>query len=191
MAAICWSVLVAYPLLPVAPLPQVDFPTILVTRSCPAPAPRPWRPRSRQPLERQFGADPRRHPDDLDQRARQQRDHGAVRSRRATSTARRRISRPRSTRPAGSCRRTCRRRRPTARSIRPTRRSWSSRVTSDTLPLTQVDDYAENMLGPADQPDLRRRPGVDRRPAEAGRPHPGRPGEDRRLRALARGRARA
>ena len=45
MAGILLIGAAAYPLLPVAPLPQVDFPTILVTRSCPAPAPRSSRPR--------------------------------------------------------------------------------------------------------------------------------------------------
>ena len=40
MAGILFVGLVAYPLLPVAPLPQVDFPTIQVTASLPgAPAP--------------------------------------------------------------------------------------------------------------------------------------------------------
>ena len=35
----CWSALVAYPLLPVAPLPQVDFPTIQVTAQLPGASP--------------------------------------------------------------------------------------------------------------------------------------------------------
>lgn len=34
----------AWPLLPVAPLPQVDFPPSRSPAACPAPAPRPWPP---------------------------------------------------------------------------------------------------------------------------------------------------
>ncbi len=44
-----------------------------------APARRPWPPRSRTPLETQFVADPGRDADDLDQRARLDADHAAVR----------------------------------------------------------------------------------------------------------------
>ncbi len=45
----------SYRLLPVAAIPRVDFPTIVVNRrSFRAPAPRRWRPRSRRPLEQQF-----------------------------------------------------------------------------------------------------------------------------------------
>ena len=48
MAGILFVGLVSYPLLPVAPLPQVDFPTIQVSPpACPAAAPKPWRPRWR------------------------------------------------------------------------------------------------------------------------------------------------
>jgi multidrug efflux pump len=46
------------PLLPVAPLPQVDFPTISVRRRCPAPARRPWPATVATPLERSLGASP-------------------------------------------------------------------------------------------------------------------------------------
>jgi HAE1 family hydrophobic/amphiphilic exporter-1 len=44
MAGILFVGLVAYPLLPVAPLPQVDFPTIQITATLP-PALKPWPPR--------------------------------------------------------------------------------------------------------------------------------------------------
>ena len=44
------------------------------------------------------------------------------------------------------CRRTCRIRRRSERSTRRTRRSWCSALTSDSLPLTTVDAYAENIL---------------------------------------------
>jgi HAE1 family hydrophobic/amphiphilic exporter-1 len=44
----------AWPLLPVAPLPQVDFPTLLVTGSLPGAAPETMAASVAQPLERQF-----------------------------------------------------------------------------------------------------------------------------------------
>ena len=37
---------VAYKLLPVASLPQVEYPVISVSAACPAPTPRPWPPPS-------------------------------------------------------------------------------------------------------------------------------------------------
>ena len=43
MAALVATGLAAFPFLPVAPLPQVDFPTIQVTATHRAPAPRRWR----------------------------------------------------------------------------------------------------------------------------------------------------
>jgi len=42
MAGILFVGLVSYPLLPVAPLPQVDFPTIQVSARCRAAVPKPW-----------------------------------------------------------------------------------------------------------------------------------------------------
>src|SRR5204862_447811 len=50
--------LVAYPLLPVAPLPQVDFPTIQVTASLPGGSPETMATSVAQPLERQFAQIP-------------------------------------------------------------------------------------------------------------------------------------
>ena len=47
MLALLLMGLVAYPLLPVAPLPQIDFPTISVSARFPAPRRRRWRPPSR------------------------------------------------------------------------------------------------------------------------------------------------
>ena len=43
-----------YPLLPVAPLPQVDFPTILVSANLPGANPETMASNVAQPLERQF-----------------------------------------------------------------------------------------------------------------------------------------
>jgi len=48
----------AWPLLPVAPLPQVDFPTLLVTGNLPGAAPETMAASVAQPLERQFSQIP-------------------------------------------------------------------------------------------------------------------------------------
>ena len=58
MAGILFVGLVAYPLLPVAPLPQVDFPTIQVTASLPGGSPETMATSVAQPLERQFAQIP-------------------------------------------------------------------------------------------------------------------------------------
>ncbi len=54
MAAVLLTGLVAFPLLPVAPLPQVDFPTILVTTQLPGADPATMASSVATPLERQF-----------------------------------------------------------------------------------------------------------------------------------------
>ncbi len=58
MAGILFVGLVAYPLLPVAPLPQVDFPTIQVSASLPGASPETMASSVAQPLERQFAQIP-------------------------------------------------------------------------------------------------------------------------------------
>src|SRR6201982_4049292 len=58
MAGILFVGLVAYPLLPVAPLPQVDFPTIEVTPNLRGRSPETKAPSVAQPLERQFAQIP-------------------------------------------------------------------------------------------------------------------------------------
>ncbi|CDZ67676.1 Multidrug RND efflux transporter, permease protein MdtB [Neorhizobium galegae bv. orientalis] len=50
--------IVAYPLLPIAPLPQVDFPTIQVSTQLPGADPKTMASSVTQPLERQFGQIP-------------------------------------------------------------------------------------------------------------------------------------
>ena len=55
MIAIALLGVVAWPLLPVAPLPQVDFPTISVSASLPGASPETMASAVAQPLERQFG----------------------------------------------------------------------------------------------------------------------------------------
>jgi HAE1 family hydrophobic/amphiphilic exporter-1/multidrug efflux pump len=54
MAAILLVGLAAYPLLPVAPLPQVDFPTITVTAQFPGASPDTMASSVAEPLETQF-----------------------------------------------------------------------------------------------------------------------------------------
>src|SRR5437870_7185916 len=58
MAGILLVGAAAYPLLQVAPLPQVDFPTILVTTQLPGASPEIMASSVTQPLERQFGQIP-------------------------------------------------------------------------------------------------------------------------------------
>lgn len=55
MIAIALLGLAAWPLLAVAPLPQVDFPTISVSASLPGASPETMASAVAQPLERQFG----------------------------------------------------------------------------------------------------------------------------------------
>ncbi len=54
MAALVLVGIAAYPLLPVAPLPRVDFPTIAVSASLPGASPETMASTVAQPLERQF-----------------------------------------------------------------------------------------------------------------------------------------
>src|SRR6476660_10486531 len=58
MAAILFVGVAAYPLLPVAPLPQVDFPTIQVTTQLPGADPITLASSVTAPLERQFAQIP-------------------------------------------------------------------------------------------------------------------------------------
>ena len=58
MAAILLVGAAAYPLLPIAPLPQVDFPTIQVSAQLPGASPETMASAVTQPLERQFGQIP-------------------------------------------------------------------------------------------------------------------------------------
>jgi hydrophobic/amphiphilic exporter-1 (mainly G- bacteria), HAE1 family len=58
MVAILFAGIVAYPLLPVAPLPQIDFPTITVSASLPGASPDTMASSVAQPLERQIAQIP-------------------------------------------------------------------------------------------------------------------------------------
>src|SRR5689334_23656 len=55
MAALALVGIVAFPLLPIAPLPQVDFPTINVSATLPGASPETMAATVATPLERQFG----------------------------------------------------------------------------------------------------------------------------------------
>src|SRR5689334_9201853 len=55
MAALALVGIVAFPLLPIAPLPQVDFPTINVSASLSGASPETMAATVATPLERQFG----------------------------------------------------------------------------------------------------------------------------------------
>ena len=72
---------VAYMLLPVAPLPQVDFPTIQVTAQLPGTSPETMASSVATPLERQFAQISGRRPAHLGERHRHHLDHHPVRSR--------------------------------------------------------------------------------------------------------------
>ncbi len=121
--AILMAGLVAYKLLPVSPLPRVDFPTISVNAALPGASPETMAAAVATPLERRFGriagiteitstsaigSVQITMQFDLDRDA---------------DSAARATCRPRSTPPAASCRPTCRRGRASARSTPPTRRS--------------------------------------------------------------------
>src|SRR6185503_5106797 len=54
MAGLAFLGLTALPRLPVAPLPQIDFPTILVTAALPGASPETMSSSVASPLERQF-----------------------------------------------------------------------------------------------------------------------------------------
>ena len=58
MVAILLAGIVAYPLLPVAPLPQIDFPTITVSAALPGASPETMASSVAQPLERQIAQIP-------------------------------------------------------------------------------------------------------------------------------------
>src|SRR5271169_4731403 len=58
IAALVLVGLAAYPLLPVAPLPRVDFPTINVNAKFPGASPETMATTVAQPLERQFAQVP-------------------------------------------------------------------------------------------------------------------------------------
>ena len=145
MAAILLIGLAAYPLLPVASLPQVDFPTILVTAQLPGGSPETMASSVTQPLERQLslipgvtqmtsssalGSSAITLQFDLSRNI----DGAAQDVQTAINAASGQLP---SSLPSP----------PTYRKINPADAPvLVLAATSDELPLTQVDDYAENIL---------------------------------------------
>ncbi|MBB3397984.1 efflux RND transporter permease subunit [Rhizobium sp. BK060] len=145
MAALFAIGVVAYPLLPVAPLPQVDFPTIQVSTQFPGADPKTMASSVTQPLERQFGQIPGvtqmtststlgsssiTLQFDLSRNV----DNAAQDVQTAINAAGGQL-------PTGLPSP------PTYRKVNPADPPvMVLALTSDTLPLTQVDDYAESVL---------------------------------------------
>src|SRR4051812_29114514 len=155
MVGILFVGIVAYPRLPVAPLPQVDFPTIQVSAQLPGASPETMASSVAQPLERQFaqipgvsqmtsasalGSTSVTVQFDLDRNidAAAQDIQAAINA--AGGQLPKNLPSP-----------------PTYRKVNPADSPiLLMAVPSDTLPLTQVDDYADNMLAQ----QISRLPGV-------------------------------
>ena len=118
MVGVLFVGIVAYPRLPVAPLPQVDFPTIQVSaqlaRREPGDHGLVGGPAARDAIR----ADPGRRANDLDEHARLDRDHHPVRSRPQHRRRRQRRAGGDQRRRPANCPRTCRARR-TYRKVNP------------------------------------------------------------------------
>ena len=150
MAAIALFGVLAYRELPVSNLPNVDFPTINVNASLPGGDPDHDVVGGRQPARAAVHDDRRHRLDDLVELARQHRRHAAVRSRSATSTAPRSTCRPRSPKRCRCCRPACRRR-PAFKKVNPADEPFLHlALTSQTVPLWILDDYAETLIAPRD-----------------------------------------
>ena len=136
-------------------------------------------------------ADPRRLADDLDELARRDARSPSSSTSTATSTPPPTTSRRRSTPPAGQLPKNLPSP-PTYRKVNPA----DSPILILSRHLGRRADHRGRRRRrehprPADQPDLRRVAGPHRRPAEAGDPHPDRPGQAGREGPAAGGRARA
>ena len=104
----CWPARWRLQLLPVAPLPQVDFPIISVGAGLPGASPETMASAVATPLERQFGRIAGVNRDDLDEPASARPASPCSSTSIATSMPRRATCRPPSTRRAASCPPTCR-----------------------------------------------------------------------------------
>ena len=146
MVAILLAGAVAYPLLPVAPLPQIDFPTISVSASLARRLARYDGLLGRPAARAADRADSRRHPDDVDEFARRDGRSPFSSTSTATSTRRPTTSRPRSTPPSGQLPKILPSP-PTYRKVNPSDTPiLILSVSSDVAPITEVDDAAENIL---------------------------------------------
>ena len=168
----------AYPFLPVA-LAAGRFPDHPGHDTASGADPVTMASRSPRRWSEQFARNPRRHANDLVERARRLSRSPSSSISAATSMRPQATSRPRSMRPAANCRRICPLRQPIAKSIRPIRRSWSW----PSIP-TRCHHRGRRLRGkhpgPEHQPNFRRRPGQYRRPAKARGTHPSRCAEARR-----------
>ena len=190
MVGILFVGIIAYPRLPVAPLPQVDFPTIQVSAKFPGAGPDTMASAIAQPLEIAIRADLRRLADDVDEHAWLDRHHHPIRPRS-------RHRRGRGRRPGGDQRR----QRTTAeKSPEPADLSQGqsggfshspARRDLGTPAADRSRRQCRDQARPADQSGRRRRPGERRRPAEARHPHPTRSRQARRQGVVARGCAHA
>jgi multidrug efflux pump subunit AcrB len=117
MAALAFAGMAAFPLLPIAPLPQVDFPTIQVTAGLPGASPETIAGAVASPLERQFGQIP-----------------GVTQMTAAITAAAKQL--PINLYPP-----------PNYKKVNPADFPiMILALTSEVLPLTRVDDYADNIL---------------------------------------------
>ncbi len=189
MAAFLLVGIAAYPFLPVAPLPRVDFPTIVVTGKLPGASPETMASTVAQPLEYQFaqiaGVSQMTSISVLGRRRSRSSSIST-----ATSTPRRATCRPRSTPPSGQL--------PKNLPGPPTYRKVNPADSPDPDPRAAVRRAAADQRGrlrrqhPQSQQISQiagRVAGDNRRRAEARRARAGRPGEARRHGHDARGRA--
>ena len=190
MAAVLLVGLVAYPLLPVAPLPQIDFPTITVSASLPGASPETMASSVAQPLERQIAQIPGVSQMtstsslgvtaitvqfDLDRNIDAAANDIQAAINAATGQLPKDLPSP-----------------PTYRKVNPS----DTPILILSVLLGRRADHRRRRRRrkhsrPAHQPDFGRFAGADRRPAAAGDPHPGRSGQAGREEPAARGRALA
>ena len=145
MAGVFLVGIAAFPFLPVAPLPQVDFPTILVTAQLPGGEPGDHGLIGRAAARDAVRADPRHGADDLDQRARHDPGHLQFDLDRNIDAAAQDVQSAIDA-AAGFLPKNL----PTPPSYRKVNPADSAililAVHSDVLPITQVDDYAETVI---------------------------------------------
>ncbi len=195
IAALVLVGLAAFPLLPVAPLPRVDFPTInVVNVKYPGASPETMASSVAQPLERQFAIIPSIAADDLDQRRGLGADHDPVRSRSQ-------YRRCRGRRPGADQRRHMAAQLPKITAVcRPDLLERSIRIRSADLVIlalssptahrrSEVDDYADTVLAQQISVEAsgQGQPCLHRRRAKTRNPDPGRPVETREHGPDARG----
>ena len=146
MVGILFVGIIAYPNLPVAPLPQVDFPTIQVSATLPGASPETMASSVAQPLERQFAQIPGVSQMTSTSGARLRPSIRAVRPRSQHRCGRQRHPGGDQCRQRAAAARTCRAP-PTYRKVNPADSPiLLLSATSDTLPLTEVDDNADTKL---------------------------------------------